>query len=189
MSVADFNHEDFEQSHQSEQDERLLVKFYVKAVEDKTRSKTEGRPVFKDREYIDIKIPGSRDGAARPATYRDKQRFAKHYAAFKQRVETPQEGTPLREWGPISASMCEELAFQNIKTVEQLADVSDTLCQGFMGAQTFKAKAKRYLERMKEEVSVDRLQEELASRDVLLANLQTQIDSLMLEQAPPYEED
>lgn len=189
MATADFNHEDFETSQQSEQDSTLLVKFYSKTVENKSESAKQGRPVFREREYIDIKIPGSRDGAARPATFRDKQRFPKHYAAFKQRITAPTEGTPLLEWGPISQSMAAEMAFHNVKTVEQLAQMSDTLCQQFMGAQNFKAKAKRYLERMQEDVTVDHLQAELASRDKILEQMQEQIDSLMLSQAPVYEED
>lgn len=188
MATAEFNHEDFEVSQQSEQDARLLVKFYVKTIEDKTRSAAEGRPIFRDKEYIDIKIPGSRDGAARPATFKDRQRFAKHYAAFKQRVAKPTEGTPLSEWGAIGNNLIAEMAFQNIKTVEQLAELSDTLCQQFMGAQTFKAKAARYLTRMKEEVTIDTLQSELASRDAMLEQMQAQIDELMINQAHPEEE-
>lgn len=188
MATADFNYEDFDASAQSEQDATLLVKFYTKSVENKSESAKQGRPVFREREYIDIKIPGSRDGAARPATYRDKQRFPKHYAAFKQRTSAPAEGTPLLEWGPISQSMAMEMAFHNVKTVEQLAEMSDTLCQQFMGAQNFKAKAVRYLERMKEEVTVDHLQAELASRDKMLEEMQDQIDILMINQVPPEEE-
>ena len=80
---ADINHEDFLQTHQSEQDEKLLVKFYYKTVKDVGASEEQRRPVFKEREYIDIRIPGSRGtGAARPATLRDRKRFPRHYAAF-----------------------------------------------------------------------------------------------------------
>ena len=121
MAIADFNHEDFQSTQQQEQDSTLLVKFYIKAVADKTATAEQGRPIFREREYIDIRIPGSRDGAARPATFRDQQRFPKHYQAFKQRIDQPSEGTPLVEWGMISRSQAEELAFKNIKTVEQLA--------------------------------------------------------------------
>lgn len=85
----------------------------------------------------------------------------------------------------ISRSQAEELAFKNIKTVEQLAGVSDTLLQQFHGGGMLRQKAASFLERMKEEVTVDRLQDELASRDVMLAQMQKQIDELRAA----YEED
>lgn len=192
--IAEYDYADFESSQQTEQDAKLLVKFYHKSVKDKARSEDEGRPIFKEREYIDIRIPGSRDGAARPASYRDKQRFPKHYQAFKQRIELPEEGTPLTEWGGVTRSLAEELAFSNIKTVEQLAAVPDSLAGGMMGGMTLKTKATAWLERCKEDVSLERLEGELQSRDMLLDSLQQQLTDLQsrLEvaeiNAPPPDE-
>ena len=177
-AIADFNHEDFDVSQQTKQDEMLLVKFYTKSVQDKARSEAEGRPIFKDVEYVDIRVPGSRDGAARPATFRDKQRFPRHYQAFKQRTELSEEGTPLTEWGAISRSLAEELSFQNVKTVEQLAGMSDGLASQMRGGQSLKAKAQKFLDRMKREVSVEKLEAELADRDKVLDGLQEQIKAL-----------
>ena len=131
-------------------------------------------------EYIDIRIPGSRDGAARPARFADKQRFPRHYAAFQQRIELAEEGTPLTEWPVVSRSLADEMAFFNIKTVEQLANVNDNVAGQFMGAQMYKQKAKAWLERAKEDVTVDKLKEELAQRDHLLKSLQEQVDKLTL---------
>lgn len=178
MQVAEFNHEDFEVSQQAKQDEALLVKFYTKSVQDTARSASEGRPVFKDVEYVDIRIPGSRDGAARPATVRDKARFPRHYQAFQQRIELPEEGTPLLEWPPMSRSMAEEMAFFNIKTVEQLANVSDGVAGQYMGAAVYKQKAIAWLEMSRKDVTVEHLQGELASRDKMLEQLQEQLDTL-----------
>lgn len=178
MAIAEFNVEDFDNRRQQEQDAKLLVKFYVKSKKDAQRSKDEGRAIFKDVEYIDIRIPGSRDGAARPASHQDKQRFPKHYQAFKERAEVVEEGTPLSEWPPISRSTAEEMAFFNIKTVEQLASVNDTVAGQFMGAQMFKQKAKAWLEAAKEDLTVEKLTKELKKRDKLLETMQGQLDKL-----------
>lgn len=147
------------------QDERLAVKMYVKSMRDSDASEKEGRPIYRDVDYIEIRVPGSRDGVARRITEGDKQRFPRHYAAFKLRVETPLEGTPLKEWGVISRSMAEELAFFNIKTVEQLAGLNDGHAQHFQGIQEFKRKAVAWLETTKENASVAKMQAELAERD------------------------
>jgi hypothetical protein len=185
MAFAEFNHEDFEQSRQAEQDEKLLVKFFQKAMQDTAKSAEQGRPVFKDVEYIDIQVPGQRgSGVKRKASYRDKQRFPKHYAAFQQRVELPQEGTPLAEWGMITRSLAEELSFQNIKTVEHLANLSDSIASGFMGGYTLKGKANAWLDRAKADVTLEHLEGELAKRDAQIAELSAKLDALVTESKP-----
>ncbi len=147
MQTAEFNHQDFTQNQQSAQDEKLLVKFFTKQVPDKKATEKEGRPIFKDVEYVDIKVPGNRTGGAcHPALFRDKQRFPRHYAAFKERTEMPIEGTPLGEWPLISRSQAEEMAFYNVKTVEQLVSMSDTNASKFLGMQVLKRKAAKWLE-------------------------------------------
>lgn len=188
MQVAEFNHEDFQSNNQAEQDKTLLVKFYVKSRQDKARTVAEGRPIFKDVEYIHIMIPGSRDGAARPATHRDRQRFPKHYQAFKERIELPEEGTPLAEWGTLTRSTVEELAFFNIKTVEQLANVNDNVASQFMGCQGFKSKAKAYLEVSKRDVSLNEMQLELTKRDDQIKDLRNALDELKAQIEEEYED-
>jgi len=178
MSIADFDVNSFDTTQQQQEDQKLLVKFYVKAVKDQGASKREGRPIFKETEYVDIRIPGSRDGAARPATHKDKERFHRHYQAFKNRIELPAEGTPLTEWAAIGRSLAEEMAFFNIKTVEQLADMNDNIAGQFMGAQKYKQQAKAWLEHSKRDVTIDELTKELKQRDKLLADMQKQIDKL-----------
>lgn len=183
MAIAEYDYADFGHDKQAEQDAKLLVKFFYKTKEDKAKSAEQGRPVFKELEYISIKIPGNRGaGQQRAATFRDKQRFQRHYAAFQQRVELPQEGTPLAEWTLIARSTAEELAFHNVKTVEQLADMSDTIASGFMGGQTFKTKAKDWLARAQKDVTASKLAAELEKRDKLIATMQVQLDKLTSEQ-------
>lgn len=179
MAIAEYDYADFENGKQAEQDAKLLVKFFVKTKEDVTKSAEQGRPVFKELEYIDIQIPGNRgSGIKRPATFKDKQRFPKHYAAFKQRIELPQEGTPLTEWPVISRSLAEEMAFHGVKTVEHMADMADNIASSFMGGQSFKAKANEWLERAKKDVTQSQMEVELAKRDAQIAALSAKLDAL-----------
>lgn len=179
METADFDVASFDNRHQTAEDRKLLVKFYTKARPDKEGSLAEGRPIFKDVEYIDIKIPGDRTGGvARPASHADKQRFPEHYAAFKQRIELPLEGTPLIEWPLITRSLAEELAFHNVKTVEHLSTMSDVHSGKFMGLNALKAKALTWLEQAGEEAKAHKLQEELLERDKRIALQDGQIEQL-----------
>ena len=179
MQTAEYNHEDFSSNSQSEADKTLLVKFYIKSLPDKEATAKEARPMFKDVEMVDIKVPGQRDGVARPATYRDKTRFPRHYEAFKARVELPAEGTPLAEWPAISRSMADQLSFINIKTVEQLADFHDSSMTGVPGAQTLKQKAKDWLEATKDDAILAQLRDELTARDTIIEGQEKNIKILM----------
>ena len=191
MQTADFDHSLFEPNN-NEGDKSLLVKFYSKPREDKAKSLEEGRPIFVDVCYVDIRIAGSRTGhIARPATMADKARFPRHYQAFTNREEMPLEGTPLKEWAAITRSRVEELAFINVKTVEQLANMPDNNVAKLMGGNALKQKAKDWLETAKEKAGElkfkqlademaeenDTLKEQLAKQGDMLAELTARLDA------------
>ena len=168
------NPDDFTTSAASAQDEQLMVKFFYKEVQNKAASLKEGRPIFREKEYIEIRIPGKRDAqACRPASHADKQRFPRHYEAFQKRVEAPAEGTPLTEWPVITRSLAEQLTFINVKTVEQLASVNDAHIGPIMGGYGFRDKAKAWLER----AGAERVEEEKVDLLARIASLETQLQS------------
>jgi hypothetical protein len=137
-------------------DEQLLVRFYNRPVQDKERTAEEGRPIFKEMVYIDIKQPGNRDwGIDAPARQRDFDRFPEHYRRFLARQEDVViEGTPLDQWPGITASQVEEMKFLNCHTVEQMANMSDANT-GKFGLATLKQKAKGYLEYAKDNAAAE----------------------------------
>jgi hypothetical protein len=183
VNIDEINPEDFQQTNQQKMDEQLLVKFYVKACPDQTETRKQGRPIFKDKEYIDIRIPGDRTaGAARPARPQDKARFPRHYAAFKERTSQElNQGTPLIEWPMMTKSQAEELAFFHVKTVEQLASMSDAHTSKFMGLSKLKRKAQEWLATAKDQRASTELHEELKSRDKTIAAQQEQMDAMMVK--------
>jgi len=145
--MLDVNPEDFSASQAARLDEQLMVRFFYKEVQNKLESAAQGRPIFKEKEYIEIRIAGQRDPqACRPATHADKARFPRHYDAFKKRMEVPTEGTPLTEWPLITRSRAEELSFLNAKTVEQVANMGDTQVSQLMGGFTLREQAQKWLE-------------------------------------------
>jgi len=185
MQTADFNHNDF--SDQREADKALLVKFLIKPKQDKAKSLDEGRPVFKDTEYIDIKIAGNRTGGAcRPATPADKQRFSEHYAAFKQRTDQDlATGMPLIEWPLISRSFAEELAFFHVKTVEQLATMADSQISKFMGGYDLRGKAKKWLEQVDKDKPMWEMDGRMKRMEVENESLKSSLAALIAEMENP----
>lgn len=159
-------------------DEQLLVRFFLKPRQDPRATEEQGRPVFVDATYIEIRIPGSRDAVARPAKPQDIARFPKHYEAFKNRTAEPETGTPLVEWPLITRSMAEELSFYNVKTVEQLVAMSDQNASKFMGINMLKQKAKEYLGDAAEKADAKKLETELAKRDKEIEELKAAVKAL-----------
>jgi len=143
---ADFDVEDFE--HRNAGDKSVYVKFYVRPFLDEAESAKEGRPIYKDRDYVEIRTPGNQTNIIqRPVTDMDKQRFRASYAAFKAGDTEQVIGTPLAETPWITRSQVEELAYLRIRTLEQLANVGDDVCTRIPGLFKLKQRAQAAIER------------------------------------------
>jgi predicted flap endonuclease-1-like 5' DNA nuclease len=154
-------------------DDRLGVMFYTRTIEDKERTLAEGRKCFRDREYIKIMVPGDRLNIIDRPVQRtgmqatdDTLRFAKQYARFKNAQEqVAHDGMPLSLWPGIGNSLVEELKYMNIFTVEQLATLADTHVAKIPRGHEFKRKAAEFVEALKDQAQVNKLQAELSERD------------------------
>lgn len=140
---------------------RLHVEFFTEAVENKRKSKEAGRPIFEDKEFVRIRIPGDRNrtqvAPADEKALRDRStnewlsyidRFPEHYAAFKRGQTYIGEGTPLSELSFLTESKRAELRGLNIYTAEHLAAMDGTpLKQLGMGGRELKDQAQAWLDK------------------------------------------
>ena len=130
-------------------DDHLYVNFEEGEVIDIPRSNEEGRPIYKDVDMITIMTPGNKLGIVkRKVTEQDKRRFAAKYKEYKELSSDSESisGTRLEDWPGATRSIVAELRHLHIRTVEQLANVSDSNAQGVMGMQMLKQKARDWLE-------------------------------------------
>ena len=122
--------------------------FYSEPVENTFESSKQGRPIFVDQEFVKILIPGDRNSS--PVQRVDdevKTRWPKQYEAFKAGLDTPVEGTPLREWPPISRGQALEFAHFHVVTVEHLAALDDAKIANLgMGARALREVARTHLD-------------------------------------------
>ncbi len=133
-------------------DENLFVEFYTDAVESKMKSDAAGRPVFEDRPFIRITIPGDQhnviEQVAKPYY---QNRFPDEWARFQRNQEQQTEGWPLKTWPVVTSAQVKNLEFLNVRTVEQLANLTDSQCQRVgMDAASLRAKAKAALDAAKD---------------------------------------
>lgn len=141
-------------------DDKLHVRFFMKARIDPAASAVQNRPVYRDTPYVEIMMPGEKNNiVVEPVWERHVQRFPTHWAQFQAGVKDQMVGTPLKVAPFISEAVAEELAFFKIRTIEQLADLADS-AMTFMGARELKAAAQRYLQKVSSnEVLLKRIEE------------------------------
>jgi len=160
----------------------LTIEFYTLACEVKPESVKQGRPIFRDVEYIRVHPVGDRSSIIeRPVIESDKRRFYRHYERFSRQHVQTQEGTPLSQWPIVTRAQVEEFKFFGIHTVEQLAEIADVNSQNFMGMTSLKQKAIAYLEAAKGNAPLEKMQAELVSRDNTIATLQQQVNDLVAD--------
>lgn len=153
------NIEDFEDGQKS--DNKTYVKFYIRPVHDEAKSAEEGRPIYNDAEYIEIRTPGNETNIIRrPVSEIEKRRFAAQYRAFKAGETEQNTGTPLSEVPWITRSQVEELSYLRINTIEILSEVNDDVCTRIPGLFKLKQRAQLYVQQAKESAPNLRLQKE-----------------------------
>lgn len=166
-------------------DSGLFVEFYMEAVKDEEASVKEGRPIFRDREFIKIHIAGDKTRVTvRPIRLErdgrepsDPERFPRQWQAFKNKEFQPLEGTPITEWAPVTKSMAMELKAMNIHTVEALASVSDVNLN-WMGARALRDQAKIWLEKAKGGSDVSRVMAENEQLKIDIEAMKQQIAAM-----------
>lgn len=155
---------------------KTVVYFEDRPVPDAVETKKNERPCFKNRTFIVKITPGDRLlRVERYASDQDKLEFAAEWKSYKEKHDKPVEGTPLEEWAAITKTMCLEMRAVNIHTVEQLASLSDSVVQKFMGGQMYRQKAQAFL---KGQHSEDELKKELDETKKKMAEMQKQIEAL-----------
>ena len=103
------------------------------AVKNEYETNQQGRPIFYDAEFIQIVVPGARDVSTFPLDDHYKKRFARAYAQWKAEGEQLKiQGTILAELPWLTKSQIAELNYSNIRTVEELAAMSDVNAMKFM---------------------------------------------------------
>ena len=171
-------------SPQQEMDSKLFVQFYVKAVMNNFKSAEAGRPVFDEKDFIRIIVPGDRNTVVDTVvTPEYAHRFRSRYDAFKRNQAEPVTGTPLAIWPHISVGMRAELAASHVTTVEQLAELPDGLAQRFMGINSLREKAKVFLKNAEDGSAASKLQHELEQRDNEIEVLKRQMAELQATMA------
>lgn len=168
------------------EDGKLYAVFFMDVTEDAAASAEQGRPIFKDTEFVRIVAPGDKTNVVcRPARPDDKARFAKQYAAFKRGDIEQVVGTPLKQWPAITRALAEEFKHLGVLTVEHLADLRDDVKIRVPGAHDLSRRARAWLEAVNgTDSKLTKVYEENAELRARLEKLES-----MLNKAAPADDD
>lgn len=152
---------------------RTMPTFFVEAVELPAQSAAEGRPVFRDVEYVRILIPGdSKTEVIHKVSDKIRMEYRAEYEHWKRTQQQAVVGTPLEQWPGASASFIKTCKHFNVFSVESLAEMSDGLLGNLgMGAREMRERARAWLASAKDNAVAEKLAAENSQ-------LQAQIDSL-----------
>lgn len=140
----------------------------------------EGRPIYDEEEYIEIVTPGDKTNVVdRPVRPADKRQYAQQYAAWKAGDEEQLSGTPLTMWPAVSRSQVEELKHFRVRTVEQLADLSDANLQNIGPIRDLRERAKDFLATAKGNAPTEALRAQLADEKNRREALERQVQELV----------
>jgi hypothetical protein len=182
-----------------------LVRFERVAVEDPRGVSLNGAVPMKDVEYAFITPPYSsgnsefvkdpkkwlaechlkaRNGG--PADQRIAEHYQQQYDAWKQGMEIPEDGTPIRGWPMLTPAQQENCIRVKIPTVEYLAEATaDGLKALGMGSLDLKRKAIAWLAQAKDKgpltLEIAAVRKENDALKVSLDTLQRQVKTLLEE--------
>jgi len=163
-------------------DKGVYAVFSIEPVHMEFKSNEAGRPIYEDREFVRIFVAGdSKSEVFRQVEPGDKERFREEYRRFKEDASEDAQlvGTPLSAWTAMSRSTVAEFVAMKVRTVEQLADMSDTALQAFgMGGLEWRNKARAWLISAEDGKAAVALQAAIDSRDAEIAMLKQQIEDL-----------
>lgn len=164
-------------------DSKLYVTFYTRAVMNNFQSSEQGRPIFDEKEYIRIIVPGdSKTTVDCPVDDTFRVRFPKQYDAYKRGQEQAVSGTPLEVWPQLTVGLVAELKAMHIQTVEQLADLDDGKAQKIMGSHELRRRARAFLDAAQGEAVNNKMAAELEKRDNEIAALKNQMQQILAVQ-------
>lgn len=168
------------------QQDTARPRFFMKAVENQAKSLAENRPVFDEREMVEIRIPGDR--LATHVNYvldEHRQRWPEHYAAFKRGEARAASGTPLEQWPPMTTGRVATLKAIGVLSVEELSTLPDNMLPSLgMGARELREQARAYLEAAAGGAAVARAAAENAELRAQMERMQKQMEMLMRGAAP-----
>ncbi len=159
----------------------LSIRIYAGLVPDKAKTIENGYPASKEVPFIQIRIPGDasyeRNG---PMTEEEKRIYPRHWKRYQENQSTEGiVGSVLDEWTPMPRSMVDSYRHFGIRTVEQLAAMSDVNARTVPQGAQWRDKAKLWLENAKAAAPMSQIEARMREMEQQIASLKMERDEAM----------
>lgn len=168
------------------QPDRRMARFEVVQIQNATKTREAGRPVFEPRTVLFVRHPGERDETSILASEEHQYQFPRQWAAFEAGRKADPEGTPLVIAFPNEPHIVSHLRALHIFTLEMLAECGEEgLRRIGMGAREYQQRAQKFIEASHRAAPMHQMDAKLRERDDEIALLKEQVAMLAAAASKP----
>jgi hypothetical protein len=164
----------------------VVARFYKGSIQNNFKTQEEGRPIFEERDMIDILIPGNpKLTVVDEVKPYHKERFPRQWAAYQlNNTDNHITGTPLAQWARVTPVMKDQLAAIGFLSVENVAQASDQSIASIgmavgVSPHTFREQAKNYLKLAADESTLSKESEKVNALQKTIDDLTAKVEILM----------
>ena len=162
---------------------KMAVFFHTVQVQNNFKTMTEKRPIFEEKIFLKKLVPGDSTLVVdRPMREQDIDDFPIEWARFEQKKEQKVSGTPIEVWSAISDTQKAEFKALNIFTIDQFAQLADSVGNKIMGFNDLRDKARAFIAAAKDSAVFDKIRAEtdakLAQQEEEMAQLRELVNQL-----------
>ena len=162
---------------------KMAVFFHTVQVQNNFKTMTEKRPIFEEKIFLKKLVPGDSTLVVdRPMREQDVEDYPIEWARFEQKKEQKVSGTPIEVWSAISETQKAEFKALHIFTIDQFAQLADSVGNKIMGFNDLRDKAKAFIAAAKDSAVFDKIRAETdakpAQQEEEMAQLRELVEQL-----------
>ena len=162
---------------------KMAVFFHTVQVQNNFKTMTEKRPIFEEKIFLKKLVPGDSTLVVdRPMREQDVEDYPIEWARFEQKKEQRVSGTPIDVWSAISETQKAEFKALHIFTIDQFAQLADSVGNKIMGFNDLRDKARSFIAAAKDSAVFDKIRAEtdakLAQQEEEMAQLRELVNQL-----------
>jgi len=162
---------------------KMAVFFHTVQVQNNFKTMTEKRPIFEEKIFLKKLVPGDSTLVVdRPMREQDIEEYPIEWARFEQKKEQRVSGTPIDVWSAISETQKAEFKALHIFTIDQFAQLADSVGNKIMGFNDLRDKARAFIAAAKDSAVFDKIRAEtdakLAQQEEEMAQLRVLVEKL-----------
>ena len=164
---------------------KLLVTFEIRQKKMPYLSEQQQRPVFQEVVFIKKVVPGDNSLTIhRQIRPEDKEEYPQQWAHFQRTQQNKQPGIPIEHWHSISDTQKAEFKAWNILTIEQFANLPDSMANKIMGFYELRKKALVFIEAGKDAELIGQIRAEAKKENDALRSELEELRNMIAAQKP-----